>query len=259
LRHVVNSPAFVHAQLDTALIEREKSILFHQTPLGLPWTVAAAVAALLRAEQNQTTADPWGQRDGWRLSGQFARSFTLEVAGGEVVTAELSRPAHGAANSQHLHLKIRASQDQVPFFEGFVSWHEDATGELDIQLDQERQRCRVDVLGQPGRAPVVELFVFADVGSAQVKFSDPLLQAGQGASDGGGRLTAPMPGKVISVAVCVGDVVKKGQVLAIMEAMKMEHSLNAPADGVVIELLYAAGDQLSEGVELLKLQAVSVG
>ena len=71
----------------------------------------------------------------------------------------------------------------------------------------------------------------------------------------GGRLTAPMPGKVVSFAVKAGDAVSKGQVLAVMEAMKMEHTIAAPGDGVVAELLYAPGDQVAEGAELLKLSA----
>jgi 3-methylcrotonyl-CoA carboxylase alpha subunit len=62
-----------------------------------------------------------------------------------------------------------------------------------------------------------------------------------------------MPGKVVSVSVKAGDKVFKGQVLAVMEAMKMEHTWSAPFDGVVSELLYAPGDQVAEGAELLKL------
>jgi 3-methylcrotonyl-CoA carboxylase alpha subunit len=62
-----------------------------------------------------------------------------------------------------------------------------------------------------------------------------------------------MPGKVVSFAVKAGDAVTKGQPLAVMEAMKMEHTIAAPADGVVQELLYAPGDQVTEGAELLKL------
>jgi 3-methylcrotonyl-CoA carboxylase alpha subunit len=62
-----------------------------------------------------------------------------------------------------------------------------------------------------------------------------------------------MPGKVVSFAVKAGDTVTKGQPLAVMEAMKMEHTIAAPADGVVAELLYAPGDQVTEGAELLKL------
>jgi 3-methylcrotonyl-CoA carboxylase alpha subunit len=62
-----------------------------------------------------------------------------------------------------------------------------------------------------------------------------------------------MPGKVVALLARVGDVVKKGQPLAVMEAMKMEHTLAAPHDGTVAELLYAVGDQVGEGSELLRL------
>jgi 3-methylcrotonyl-CoA carboxylase alpha subunit len=64
-----------------------------------------------------------------------------------------------------------------------------------------------------------------------------------------------MPGKVVSFAVKAGDKVKAGQALAVMEAMKMEHTINAPKDGTVAELLYVPGDQVAEGSELLKLAA----
>ena len=79
--------------------------------------------------------------------------------------------------------------------------------------------------------------------------------AGRETAAEGGRLTAPMPGKVLSFAVKAGDAVRQGQPLAVMEAMKMEHTIAAPGDGVVAELLYAPGDQVAEGAELLKLSA----
>ena len=66
-------------------------------------------------------------------------------------------------------------------------------------------------------------------------------------------MTAPMPGKVVSFAVKAGDKVTKGQALAIMDAMKMEHTIASPVDGVVQELLYQPGDQVLEGADLLKL------
>jgi 3-methylcrotonyl-CoA carboxylase alpha subunit len=53
--------------------------------------------------------------------------------------------------------------------------------------------------------------------------------------------------------VKAGDKVTKGQPLAVMEAMKMEHTIAAPADGTVEELLYAPGDQVTEGSELLRI------
>jgi 3-methylcrotonyl-CoA carboxylase alpha subunit len=69
----------------------------------------------------------------------------------------------------------------------------------------------------------------------------------------GGNLAAPMPGKLLSFAVAVGDKVVAGQALAVMEAMKMEHTVAAPFTGTVAELLYAPGDQVSEGAPLLSL------
>ena len=94
--------------------------------------------------------------------------------------------------------------------------------------------------------------VFTAEGAASIVSIDLLAHAGDDASDAG-RLTAPMPGKVVSFSVKAGDKVAKGQALAVMEAMKMEHTIAAPADGVVAELLYAPGDQVAEGAELLKI------
>ena len=94
--------------------------------------------------------------------------------------------------------------------------------------------------------------VFAAQGATRILAIDLLAHAGDQQSEAG-RLTAPMPGKVLSFAVRNGDKVTKGQTLAVMEAMKMEHTIAAPADGTVAELLFAPGDQVAEGAELLKL------
>src|SRR5690606_6464449 len=72
-----------------------------------------------------------------------------------------------------------------------------------------------------------------------------------GGGSGNGSIAAPMHGKVLSVSVAKGDKVVKGQRLMVLEAMKMEHSLNADADGIVAGLSVAAGDQVSEGAELI--------
>jgi 3-methylcrotonyl-CoA carboxylase alpha subunit len=96
--------------------------------------------------------------------------------------------------------------------------------------------------------------VFAAAGATRIVNIDLLAHAGE-THDEGGRLTAPMPGKVLHFHVKPGDSVRAGQVLAVMEAMKMEHAIAAPADGVVAELLYAPGDQVPEGAELLTLAA----
>jgi 3-methylcrotonyl-CoA carboxylase alpha subunit len=66
-----------------------------------------------------------------------------------------------------------------------------------------------------------------------------------------------MPGKVVSFAVKAGDKVSRGQPLAVMEAMKMEHTIAAPADGTVEELMFAPGEQVAEGDELLRMAAAA--
>ena len=66
------------------------------------------------------------------------------------------------------------------------------------------------------------------------------------------RITAPMPGKIAQILVRPGDTVKKGQPLAVLEAMKMEHTLSAPADALVATVDAAAGDQVGEGAIILR-------
>ncbi|MNP83662.1 2-oxoglutarate carboxylase large subunit [compost metagenome] len=66
-----------------------------------------------------------------------------------------------------------------------------------------------------------------------------------------------MPGKVVSFAVKAGDKVSRGQPLAVMEAMKMEHTIAAPADGTVEELMFSPGEQVAEGDELLRMAAAA--
>jgi 3-methylcrotonyl-CoA carboxylase alpha subunit len=95
--------------------------------------------------------------------------------------------------------------------------------------------------------------VFSLGAMSPLVLKDPLKHAADGESEPAGGLTAPMPGKVIAVHVAVGDKVKRGQALLVMEAMKMEHTIAAPAEGTVKELLYGVGDQVAEGAALITL------
>jgi 3-methylcrotonyl-CoA carboxylase alpha subunit len=84
-----------------------------------------------------------------------------------------------------------------------------------------------------------------------------LTSRGSGTSHGihDGEIMAPMPGRVTSVEISVGDLVQKGQRLLTLEAMKMEHGLVAPFDGTVAELSAEAGAQVSEGTMLARIEA----
>ncbi|WP_349742471.1 acetyl/propionyl/methylcrotonyl-CoA carboxylase subunit alpha [Roseateles cavernae] len=237
LRRCAATDSFAQADLDTGLIERERAALFEQA--GLPLTIAAAavVAHTLAHEASLQTSDPWSRRDGWRMYGASARRFDLETGGAhhEVL---LSRHHHGG-----MQLTVEGQAQAFAVNSASLESHELLLGE---GLDQQRVMVKTYALGE-------QVAVFAPQGSALLTEIDPIAHAGEGAAEAG-RLTAPMPGKMVSFLAQPGDTVTKGQALAVMEAMKMEHTINAPRDGVVAELLFAVGDQVGDGAELLRLE-----
>jgi len=236
LRGVLRTESFSQAKLDTALIERERAVLFNQEPLGLPLAVAAAVADTVLREQEGAGRDPFSRRDGWRTLGQGTRPFSFEFHG-ETYEAHLRYLQGGA-----LHLSV----GEVA---GALVIGRLPDGETEVEFNGRRHTVRVD--SQGGTA-----YIFGTQGATRITAIDRLAHAGDTQAEGG-RLTAPMPGKVVSFAVKAGDKVTRGQALAVMEAMKMEHTIAAPADGTVEELLYLPGDQVTEGAELLRLAAAA--
>jgi 3-methylcrotonyl-CoA carboxylase alpha subunit len=68
-----------------------------------------------------------------------------------------------------------------------------------------------------------------------------------------GQLTAPMPSTIVAILKNIGEPVKAGERLIVLEAMKMEHTIHAPADGILSDIFYGVGEQVNEGAELLAL------
>ncbi len=116
-----------------------------------------------------------------------------------------------------------------------------------LTLTKDGKTYTVKILGgakkaAPRRAPV------APVAAAPVAAA-PAPVAAAGAKD----VAAPMPGTVKDVKVKVGDAVKNGQVVVIMEAMKMDMEVFAPCDGTVAEVCLAAGASVQKGQAIVKL------
>jgi acetyl/propionyl-CoA carboxylase alpha subunit len=86
-------------------------------------------------------------------------------------------------------------------------------------------------------------------------FSEPDYAQAHAGADSDGAVTAPMPGRIVSVDAAPGQTVAKGTKLVTLEAMKMEHGLTAPFDGVVAEVNAVQGGQVSEGTVLVRLEA----
>ena len=241
LRQVVKSQAFSNAQLDTALIERERDALFGKDFVGRDLAVAAAMAWQLQREQAAQGADPFSRRDGWRMSGRYERSFGFAYRG-EEFSAGLAYGRDG----QTYQVGVGEGESRT---DATLQWRALPDGRLELNLGGKRTVTVVHAQGE-------QLSIFTEAGSAQITVVDQLAHAGDTGHEAG-RLTAPMPGKVVSFNVKAGDKVSKGQPLAVMEAMKMEHTIAAPGDGVVLELLYTPGDQVSEGAELLRIDVAA--
>jgi len=270
LRHVVRSASFAEARLDTALIPREADVLFHQEKVGLNVAAAAVVAHTLNQEHSKQGNDPFSKSDGWQSHAETTRRFPIEFAD-EMHTAWLHYGHDGAMQltwGDAAGPAAKGPQDEFSFATASatanpiaaptaVADQSPASGRLTSQVlnvTWQGQRVTSEVVlqdGKPGH-PAELAHVFTQAGATRIRVIQPLAHA-EGAQDEKGGLAAPMPGKVVSFAVKVGDKVKAGQSLAVMEAMKMEHTIAAPKDGEVTELLYAPGDQIAEGAELLKL------
>jgi 3-methylcrotonyl-CoA carboxylase alpha subunit len=234
LRRVVASESFAKAELDTALIEREHHALF-EAPALSPLLVAAGVVAQAQAEEAALQgADPWSRRDAWRLHGTAIRRFELDDAG-QRMAVRLETLHDGAA---YLCLGAERAAYQAQAL---------GNGLFDVHLAAQRTRLHVYRAGD-------RVAVFAPQGSASLNWVNAFALVGESEAAEGG-LAAPMPGKVISLLAAAGQAVKKGQAVAVMEAMKMEHTLYAPRDGTVAEVMYAVGDQVMEGGALMRLAA----
>ena len=235
LRRVLASDSFATAKLDTALIAREHGALFGAPRVTRERALASATAwfevAGRATPECRAWIDPFSKQDGFQAMGPSERrwQWRLDKALGLTTLRTGTTPTLAMDGGSPLPWRVSA--------------HEEG---LDICWGDQRWRAHIHVWGE-------QVHVFLPEGACVVEAIDDLAHAGD-SNEAGGQLTAPMPGKVLSFAVNVGDAVTAGQALAVMEAMKMEHTLHAPAAGRVSELLYAPGDQVAEGAELLRLQ-----
>ena len=232
---------FADAAVDTGLIGRRQDTLLAAPALPPALAIAAAAAALVHAEQARQTADPWSRCDGFVPGAAQQRALRFDSPWGEL---DCVLHYAGAGRPQRLAVP---GLDAPAVFAAEV--RDCGAGEVAVDLTLGDRRWRAHVV----RTADAGFQVFADGEQALLA----LQSADHGAADeitAGGRLTAPMPGKVIAIHVAAGAAVEAGQPLLVMEAMKMEHTLTAPLAGRVAELLYAVGDLVAEGAELLRLE-----
>ncbi|MCP5367324.1 MAG: acetyl/propionyl/methylcrotonyl-CoA carboxylase subunit alpha [Hyphomicrobiales bacterium] len=242
LANVAAHPAFAAGDLDTRFIDRHRGDLVPQRPPAGDRVLAlAALDVLLRrareaavgARASNDPFAPWHQTSGWRLNDDNHHEIRFQDGGEPVVVT--------------VHYRPRGFVFELPGGAMAVDGEIDGAGDLHADLDGARLTATVVRHGD-------DLAIMCDGRSHRVTLFDPAAHAGD-QDLATGRLTAPMPGKVIAVRAAAGDRVAAGAPLLVLEAMKMEHTIAAPADGTVTAIHYAVGDQVEEGVELAEFEA----
>ena len=245
LGRLMQNSAFASADLDTGLIEKHSEQLLPAPKPSSVFTLASLAAAIM-ARQGQTgsttnryanKADPWSTTDGWRLSGHYTQHIRV-IDNDDARLVTLEKTASG----------WQLMDNDIGY---------DFEWQVQITPDQ-TCHCRLSLNGSNHLATVImngeQAHIFEDGAVTLIGKPDELQHAADDSEAHGGGLTAPMPGKIISLLVQAGDTVTKGQALLVMEAMKMEHTITAPDDGKVEEVFYNVGDQVTEGVALITVE-----
>ncbi len=248
LQSLMTSQSFTSADLDTSLIERERDHLFgvQQHPHALYLASAALLAyenqnANLAAARTNYPNDPWSRLLGWRINDDLERDLIWRDADDNAHVVTVRYAKHGfelSISGQDKCVKAKWVCISQPTLSD--------QGQMSVVLGNETLRVSVVVSGN-------DYTVFNQGVAATFTHRD-LLKTSIASDEGGGRLTAPMPGKIVAIQVKAGDVVKKGTALVVMEAMKMEHTLSAPSDATIDEVLFQVGDQVTEGTQLVRLK-----
>jgi 3-methylcrotonyl-CoA carboxylase alpha subunit len=238
LLRLVRHRDFAAGAIDTGFIARRRAALTLPLTAAPFAAVAAASLALLHGEPsadsdaNADTRDahsPWSARDGWRLEGET--EYVLDW-----LDAGLERRL--ALRFGRSGLVLTMEEDTVEV--RHVAWHEAG---LAFELDSVPMRARV-------RRQGADFHVALEGRRWHLRHRDTFARRA-GAELGPARLTAPVHGRVLDVLVTAGAEVKRGQVLMLLECMKLEYRVTAPADGTVEALHFAAGDVVEDGVQLL--------
>ena len=244
LYNLATSDPFKQAELDTGFIEKHRLKIFHEQDVELDNLVPlACLSILLQREANTTDTErsdktsPWNALNGWRLNAPASQRIRLVA---HEVVHELVVEEQGALEDRRFCIEWNGHRYQ-------------ASGELNgdelyADLNGLRLRAMFDSQGD-------NHWLF----TANVAFEFALAQPDCGEetdtdADSGLGLVAPMNGTIVAVMVEAGQRVKVGDPLFVMEAMKMEYTIQAKVDGEVKAIYYSTGDLVDGGAELLEVE-----
>jgi len=219
LARALREPDFVAGEIDTGFIERHSAQLM-PIRTGPPPHILARAASFIVKERAalHRGGDPWDAQDGFRLAGDSTE--TIEFLMGEKKVA--AKIAHRRGGGVSVSIDGREFDMRA---------HAASAARLSSGA------IAVMEAGETWMLSLYDPFAAADAVGA--------------ATD---RVSTPMPGKIVQVLVKPGDAVKQGQPLAVLEAMKMEHTLFAPSDAKVASVDVAPGDQVTDGATVVRFE-----
>jgi acetyl-CoA/propionyl-CoA carboxylase biotin carboxyl carrier protein len=220
LRRLINLDRVRAGDIDTGLIDRGEAEVLPPASEEREALVAFA-AAQNRELRSGDDDDPWHALVGFRLDGPAPLKLEVASRGGDLVPVSVS----GAPGEETV--TIGTDAERVTAGPAWA-WEIAASG------------------GETWLAAGPEAFAFRVV--------EPVVEGNATAAQG--TLEAPMPGTVLELRVAPGESVVEGQVLVVIESMKMEMSLTAPVETTVVDVLVAAGDGVKQGQSLVELEPV---
>lgn len=224
----LRNEAFLAGDTTTDFIERVDPAGSQAAP---DTAMAAIVAAMWIQGRNRADDRVWGfARSNFRTGSLPPQSIEFETATDETHRIEYSLRRNGG-------FTLGSGET--------VLVHEWTPDDIELEIDGRRLRAAVTVADGVGYVTLGRTTVTLPV---KPRFAIP------GSELPTGGLVAPMPGSVIELRCAIGDTVAAGQVLVVLEAMKMEHHITAPFDGTVTELPIAVGDQVENGALLLTIE-----
>lgn len=244
---LANHPEFRAANVHTGFIEEQFDTLFPPMKVHEIELCQAAVALILNelnaAKINSIRKnDPFVAASGLRLNHDLIRQFNLKFQVGEEL------------EDFNVRVKYVDGAFEVKINDG--EWLK-TKGEIVESNNRFSLKCSVNghISNYSAVISPESITLFNDEGKTQLDFVQPkFLTADHDSGASGSRIISPMPGVLEKLFVKPGDTVKKGDSLAVIIAMKMEHVLKAPRDAVIKSVGGNAGENMAKGQTVIAFE-----
>lgn len=235
LQGIIEQPDFISAHYNTNFLT-EHSISTSAPDLSLALLMAASIDYLnLYQDKNSLNKDTFGWQ--MHLTSEWRTRYSIQGQAYDVLTKPINETqvalrllSESSSKIYHIKRTRDSNHTNLLYFDDGVQSHQ-------VFIETINNTITIYTAFGP---MLIERFDWQ--------------QAAQKHAQTNNRLTAPMPATVVAVLKQIGDRIKHGDSLMVLEAMKMEHTIHAPTDGVLEQIFYKIGEQVQEGAELITIE-----